>query len=81
MDRSLSLTIVSPDGILFEGKVKSVQLFGVMGSFTILPLHAPLISQLSQGKIFIEGEEKKEFVIKGGFVEVKQDIVSVCVEQ
>lgn len=82
MDRSLSLTIVSPDGMLFEGKVKSVQLPGVMGSFTILPLHAPLISQLVQGAVtFNYGEEKREFVIKGGFVEVKQDVVSVCVEQ
>ena len=82
MEGLLSLTIVSPNGVLFEGKVKYIHLPGVMGQFTILPLHAPLITQLCKGVItFHEIDTKKEIDIKGGFIEVKHDVVSVCVEQ
>lgn len=82
MDKTLNLTIVSPEGVLFEGKVKSLLLPGVMGLFAVMPLHAPLITQLAQGVItFYEKEHKQEIVIKRGFVEVKQNVVSVCVEQ
>ena len=82
MDKSLSLTIVSPDGLIFEGKADKVRLPGVQGSFVVLPMHAPLISQLSSGSVYytVDGEDKS-IVIKSGFVEVKQEIVSICVER
>ena len=45
-------------------------------------MHAALISSLSQGKIrFVKGGEATEVLIKSGFVEVRKDEVSVCVEQ
>ena len=62
----MKLEIVSPDGILFEGETESVSFPGVAGSFDILPHHAPLIAALKAGTI--------------RFVEVKDDILSVCVE-
>lgn len=82
MERFLNLTIVAPDGIKYEGKAKSVQVPGKMGSFTVLPMHAPLISSLSEGKItYNTTDEIKEIFIVSGFIEVKQDIVSLCIEQ
>ena len=61
----MKLEIVSPDGILFD----------------ILPHHAPLIATLRQGTIQYEHDGKKgEQAIKSGFVEVKDDYISVCIE-
>ena len=71
----MKLEIVSPDGILFEGETESV------GSFDILPHHAPLIAALKAGTIRFEANGKRqEQTIQSGFVEVKDDILSVCVE-
>lgn len=82
MKRSLNLAIVAPEKVIFKGDVESVDLPGTSGQFTILPMHAALISSLTQGKIrFVKGGESTELPIKSGFVEVKKDIVSVCIEQ
>lgn len=82
MERSLNLAIVAPEKVLFKGDVESVDLPGTKGQFTVLPMHAALISSLSKGKIrFVKGGESTELIIKSGFVEVRKDKVSVCVEQ
>jgi F-type H+-transporting ATPase subunit epsilon len=48
----------------------------------VLPKHAPLISALSAGKVvYTTAGEVKELVIQGGFVEVKNNVISVCVEK
>ena len=71
----MKLEIVSPDGILFEGETESVSFPGVAGSFDIL------IATLRQGTIQYEHDGKKgEQAIKSGFVEVKDDYISVCIE-
>lgn len=78
----LQLTIASPNGVLFEGSVSLVTLPGEMGSFTVLPGHAPIISSLQEGSVkYEEGDKIETLSIRSGFVEVSNDIVSVCVEQ
>ena len=78
----MKLEILSPERTLYKGDVDVVNLPGTLGRFTILQDHAPMISSLKEGIIRIkpyEGEEV-ELSIKGGFVEVKRNEVSVCVE-
>ena len=80
-DAILNLTIASPEGILFQGKVDSVKLPGTKSAFMVLPLHAPIISSLSKGIVtYTQGNESTSVDIKGGFVQVKSNDVSVCVE-
>ncbi len=80
-DAILNLTIASPEGILFQGKVDSVKLPGTKSAFMVLPLHAPIISSLSKGIVtYAQGNESTSVDIKGGFVQVKSNDVSVCVE-
>ena len=82
MKRFLNLTIVTPEGIVFEGEVDRIELPGTLGSFMVMPMHAALISSLTAGEIsYVKEGKSDKVVIKGGFVEVKQDTVSVCVEQ
>jgi len=77
----LQLNIISAEKTIFSSKVLSVTLPGTSGSFSILPDHAPLVSSLKAGRITYEaGGATLNTDIKGGFVEVKQDVVTVCVE-
>ncbi|MDD6379169.1 MAG: ATP synthase F1 subunit epsilon [Prevotella sp.] len=77
----LRLKIVSPEKIVYQGDVESVLVPGTKGSFEILNDHAPIISSLSEGTVeYSTKEGKKQFNIHGGFVEVKKNEVSLCVE-
>ena len=78
----LKLKIVSPEGVAYEGNVESVSVPGSLGQFQILNNHAPIISLLEAGEVIykdIAGEQKVK-TVKGGFVEVQQNNVNVCVE-
>lgn len=77
----LTLRIVSPERVVFTGEVDSVLVPGTVGQFEILNDHAPIISTLAEGKVVysVKGT-KKELRIVGGFVEVKKNEVSLCVE-
>ena len=44
MMKELHLSIVSPEKSIFDGNVKIVTLPGMIGSFSILPGHAPIVS-------------------------------------
>jgi F-type H+-transporting ATPase subunit epsilon len=74
----LMLKIVSPEKIEFTGEVESVKVPGTQGSFEILTNHAPIISTLGKGVGEYDGNHLE---ILGGFVEVQQNEVSLCVEK
>ena len=78
----LKLKIVSPERIEFDGEVKSVLVPGSQGKFEILNDHAPIISTLDKGVVEygLPKGEKVQLPILGGFVEVQQNVVSLCVE-
>ncbi len=81
MGKNMELTIATPEGLLFTGKVESVKFPGMEGEFMVLPKHAPLISALVAGKVvYVQNGERFEQPIQSGFVEVNKDILSVCVE-
>jgi F-type H+-transporting ATPase subunit epsilon len=66
---------------VFEGEVKKVTLPGTLGSFTVLDNHAPIISSLEKGLIKYENANGLvEVVVNSGFAEVKDNILSICVE-
>ena len=77
----MDMTIATPEGILFEGKVESAKFPGASGAFMVLPRHAAIISALVAGKITYTHEgTSNELSIAGGFVEVRNDVISACVE-
>ncbi len=76
----MTLKLISAEEIIFTGEVEAVTLPGVLGSFTVLDHHASLISVLTKGKIDYRGLEGEASVdIKGGLVDVDNNIVSVCI--
>ncbi len=79
--KELHLSIVSPEKNIFDGDVKIVTLPGTVGSFSILPGHAPIVSSLQAGTLSyttMEGEERT-IDIQGGFVELSDGTVSACI--
>ncbi len=80
--KELELKIISPEKTLFQGTVLSVKLPGTDGEFGILHDHAPLIASLGKGEISyeIEAGSAETITIESGFVEVKKNVITVCVE-
>lgn len=80
----MELEIISPAGILFKGETDYVSFPGIAGSFDVLPYHAPMIAALEEGVIRYQTKEKEtqqEIKIQSGFVEIKDDTLSVCIEE
>jgi len=65
----MKLEIVSPEAQLFSGEVLSVTVPGALGSFQILNNHAPIVSNLIQGLIKIQGKIVLDEVNKSKFIQ------------
>jgi F-type H+-transporting ATPase subunit epsilon len=77
----MKLDIISPEKILYKGDAELVMLPGLQGAFTILERHAPIISSLNKGNVVYRQDGKDvSLAIDGGFVEAKNNMVTVCVE-
>ena len=78
---TMKLSIVTPNGEIFNGDVKSVSLPGKEGEFGVLPHHSSLVSSLTVGVIEIEKKDSTEAVaINWGHVKVTEDSVDVLVD-
>ena len=77
----MQLDILTPEGQVYTGEADLVQLPGVDGLFEVLKNHAPLIAALAEGSIKVEGGgTTRRFQVRGGFVEVLKNRISVLVE-
>ena len=78
---TLKLEIYTPSGVLFNGEVTSVTLPGTKGIFTVMYNHGAIISSLTKGKIkYLIDNEISNIEVAGGFAEVKNNVVTVCLE-
>ncbi|HEY5499067.1 MAG TPA: F0F1 ATP synthase subunit epsilon [Bacteroidales bacterium] len=78
----MRLVLLSPVKTLFDGEIDSVTIPGTKGLFTVLPHHAPLITTIDKGLITYKiGEKELNLQVAEGFAEVKNNIVSICIEK
>ena len=79
----MRLILLSPVKALFDGDVVSVTIPGTKGLFTVLPQHAPIITTIDKGTLTINpvGDEEFNYAVEDGFADVKNDVISVCVEK
>ena len=78
---TMKLSIVTPNGEIFNDDVKSVSLPGKEGEFGVLPNHSSLVSSLTVGVIEIEKQGSTEAVaINWGHVKVTEDSVDILVD-
>ena len=77
----LNVEIVTPDGPVFSGKLVSCTAPGENGQFQILVGHAPFLANLQIGEIKIQKADiQKKLATSGGFLEVKDNNISIIVE-
>ena len=79
---TIKLSIVTPNGQIFDGEVKTVVLPGKDGEFGVLPNHSSLVSSLTVGVIEIEKTDsvKEAVAINWGHVKVTENSVDVLVD-
>ncbi len=76
----IRLKIISPQKELLSVDAELVELPGTLGRFEVLKDHAPLISSLDAGLIrYVAGSESREIPCPGGFVEVRSNVITVCI--
>ena len=76
----ITLKIITPQREILSTEADLVELPGEMGRFEVLKDHAPLISSLSAGKIrYVRGGQEQEIETQAGFVEVRNNVVTVCI--
>ena len=81
-DKYLNIEVVTPQKKIFEGKAESVNVPGSHSPFEILYNHAPIVSSLDTGIIRIvnENSEKLFYTVSSGFIENRDNRVSILVE-
>jgi F-type H+-transporting ATPase subunit epsilon len=78
MADKIQLEIVTPERRVLNEPVDMVTVPGLGGELGILPGHTPLISQLQTGVLsYTQSGKSFQLHVSGGFVEVRDDLVSV----
>ncbi len=76
----INLEIVTPERIAYTDSVDMITVPGVDGILGILPRHAPLFAQLTEGEVKIsKGNQELFLAIGGGFIEVMPKKVMILV--
>lgn len=78
---SLTLEVVTPEGLLLREEVDDVVAPGAAGYFGVRPGHTPFFSTLGMGEIsYGRGGERRRLTCFWGFCEVLPDRVSILAE-
>ena len=81
MADKIQLEVVTPERRVLAEPVEMVTIPGLGGELGILPGHTPLISQLKTGVLtYVEDGKSFQLHVSGGFLEVRDDHVSVLAE-
>ncbi len=82
MAATFKFELVSPERILLSADAEQVIVPGAEGEFTVLPLHAPVISALRPGVIraSLTGSKKRIYV-RSGFADVTPEALTILAER
>jgi len=79
---SFHLDIVSAEAEIFSGLVEKLFVTGVLGDMEIMHGHAPLLTSLKPGPIWVQKQNGQEevFYISGGMLEVQPKVTTVLAD-
>ena len=78
---TLKLEIVTPEKVAYSDDVDSVVLPAVEGEMGVLPMHIPVLTQITPGELVVSKAGKKHYLAVGeGFVSVDQTSVKVMTD-
>ncbi len=78
----MKLELITPNGAIFEGEIKSATLPGAEGEFGVLDEHAGTVTLLNAGVIEIEKEDgsKEVVAINWGTAKVEEHKVTILAD-
>ena len=78
----LTVDIVTAErSVLSEEGVDEIVVPGIEGELAVLPMHAPLLTMIKPGVMRImKGTDETELAITGGFLEVRDDRVTILAD-
>ena len=76
----LTVSVISPEAVLFEGTTESVVAPAFDGDVGILTGHAPMMTLLGQGELRLGTGGGQRFQVQGGFLQVVDEKVRVVTE-
>ncbi len=77
----MRVTIISPDRSVYDGDATSVIAPAFDGEVGILSRHAPFMTLLGKGRLVVRrGGAVEQFTVRGGFLQVRDDVVRVVTE-
>ena len=78
---TFDLSLVTPEGVAYEGEADMLIVPGDAGEIGILARHAPLVAMLRAGEIRVKsGTDWQTFAAGPGYITVKQDRAVVLVD-
>ena len=77
-DKMLSVTVINPQGVLFQAAAERVIMPGEQGVFEVLAFHKRLLSRWLSGTIIIDAHA---IPIYRGVVRVGDNEVTIIIEQ
>ena len=76
----LTVSVISPEAVLFEGTTDSVVAPAFDGELGILTGHAPMMTLLGKGVLRL-GAGGQRFNVDGGFLQVVDNTVRIVTEK
>ena len=76
----LTVSVISPEAVLFEGTTDAVVAPAFDGEVGILAGHAPMMTLLGRGELKLGAGGAQRFAVSGGFLQVVDDTVRVVTE-
>ncbi|PLR96633.1 F0F1 ATP synthase subunit epsilon [Bacillus sp. T33-2] len=79
--KTIKVSVVTPDGPVYESDVEMVSTKAQTGELGILPGHIPMVAPLQIGAVRLKNGNKTEYVaVSGGFLEVRPDQVTILAQ-
>lgn len=74
----INVKVKSPDGMLFEGKVKAISSMNKNGNFDIIPYHTNIISIIKDTLVLYETRDtKRSIAVQQGIIKVMSNDVHI----
>jgi len=81
MAEEITLEVVTPEKMVYSGKVDEVTLPGTEGEFGVLRGHEPFLTSVDIGELyFLAGGKKIYYAVNTGYAEVTGSKVTVLIE-
>jgi F-type H+-transporting ATPase subunit epsilon len=81
--KTIKVSVVTPDGPVYESDVEMVSTKAQSGELGILPGHIPMVAPLAIGVVRLKkagGKEPDLVAVSGGFLEVRPEKVTILAQ-